>query len=220
MTDADEPAATDLGRRIAEQRRRAGLTIAEAAERAGMAPDYLAYLESSASPNAGQAALTRLAAALGVSPAAISGAGMNLPPGQRQAARNPVLHTLTEAEARARIAAGGVGRFLFVEAGRGPVAIPVNYRMNGDDVVFRTTAGSSIAGSIDKSPVSFDVDHLDETLSEGWSVLLSGTARITDAREREQVAALGIEPWAGGERDTYVRLTPHEITGRNIRVSG
>jgi nitroimidazol reductase NimA-like FMN-containing flavoprotein (pyridoxamine 5'-phosphate oxidase superfamily) len=221
MTDAEEPAVTDLGRRIADQRLRAGLTVAEAAQRAGMAPDYLAFLESSDAPNPGQATLTRLAAALDVSPSAISGAGMNLPPGQREAARNPVLHTLSEAECRARIALGGVGRFLFVEAGRGPVAIPVNFRMHDGDIVFRTSADGSIASSVGESPVSFDVDHLDETLSEGWSVLLSGTARVvSDEREQEQVAALGIASWAGGERDTYVRLTPHQITGRSIRVSG
>jgi hypothetical protein len=43
--DADA-AGTDLDRRIAEQRQRAGLTVAEAAARAGMAPDYLGYLET------------------------------------------------------------------------------------------------------------------------------------------------------------------------------
>jgi len=220
MTDADDP-ATDLGRRIAEQRQRAGLTIDEAAERAGMAAGYLGYLESSPAPNPGQATLTRLAAALGVSPGMLSGAGMNLPPGQRQAADNPVLHKLSEAECKARIAPGGVGRFLFVEAGRGPVAIPVNYRMDGDDVVFRTASEGSIAGNVGEQAVSFDVDHLDETLSEGWSVVLTGTARvITDPAEREHAAALGIAPWAGGDRDTYIRLTPREMTGRSIRVTG
>ncbi len=174
--DADA-AGTDLGRRIAEQRERAGLTVAQAAERAGMAPDYLDYLESSASPNPTEATLTRLAAALDAPPGSLSGAGLNLAPGhQRSAAHHPVLESLTTQQCREHLAGGGVGRFLFVEPGRGPVAIPVNYLMDGDDIVFRTGRHTSIADAVSQQQVSFDVDHLDDTLSEGWSVLLSGTA--------------------------------------------
>src|SRR5258708_12006697 len=69
--------------------------------------------------------------------------------------------------------------------------------------------------------VGFDVDHLDDVLGEGWSVLLSGTARvITDPAELRRAIALGIEPWAGGERDVYIRLTPSQITARRLRVTG
>jgi nitroimidazol reductase NimA-like FMN-containing flavoprotein (pyridoxamine 5'-phosphate oxidase superfamily) len=211
---------TDLGRRIREQRDRAALSLAETAERAGLAAGYLAYLESSQDPNPTQATLARLAAALGTSPGALSGAGLTLPPGQRAAAANPVLTSLTADECRALIAPGGVGRVLFVEPGRGPVAIPVNYRMDGPDVVFRTSRGAAIAQTISQGPVSFDVDHLDETLGEGWSVLVTGTARVISASaELDRAAALGVEPWAGGERPVYVRLRVRQVTGRAIRVT-
>lgn len=221
MADDADSAGTDLGRRIAEQRARAGLSVAEAAERAGMSPTYVAYLESSTSPNPTQAALTRLAGAFGVPPGTLSGAGLNLPPGQHDAARHPVLAALTEAECLAHIAAGGVGRFLFVEPGRGPVAIPVNYRVDLGDVVFRTASQSSLADAVQQQQVSFDVDHFDDTLAEGWSVLLTGAARvITDQDELERLAGLGIQPWAPGSRDVYVRLSPSQVTGRRIRVSG
>ncbi len=219
-TDADT-GGTDLGRRITEERGRAGLSREETATRAGMSPDYLAYLESSSSPNPTHAALTRLAAALDVEPGALWGAGLNIPPGQRAAASNPVLEELTPEECRAHIAAGGIGRFLFTEAGRGPVAIPVNYKMDGADVIFRTSAEDRIASAIRQHHVSFDIDHLDDMLAEGWSVVLSGRARlITDATELQRARALGIEPWAGGTRNTYVRLTPSQVTGRRIRVRG
>jgi transcriptional regulator with XRE-family HTH domain len=221
MTANTAAGGTDLGRRICEQRDRAGLSLAETAERAGLAVEYLAYLESSQDPNPTQATLIQLAAALGTSAGVLSGAGLTLPPGQRGAAKNPVLTSLTAEECSALIAPGGVGRVLFVEPGRGPVAIPVNYRMDGADVVFRTGAGAGIAGSIRQGPVSFDVDHLDEALGEGWSVLVTGTARvITDPSELDRVAALGVEPWAGGERPVYVRLRVRQVTGRAIRVTG
>jgi transcriptional regulator with XRE-family HTH domain len=218
--DADS-AGTDIGRRIAEQRNRAGLTVAQTAERAGMSPEYLAYLESSMTPNPTQAALIRLAAALGTTPGALSGAGQNLPPGQRSAANAALLETMTAAECKQHLADGGIGRFLYVEQGRGPVAIPVNFRMDGDDVVFRAGSGGSISAGLHERRVSFDVDHLDDALSEGWSVLITGKAQIiTDPAELARAKALDVEPWAGGDRPIYVRLTGSQITGRRIRAAG
>jgi transcriptional regulator with XRE-family HTH domain len=218
---------TDLGRRIAEQRRRAGLTRDETANLAGMSPEYLAYLESSETPNPSHGSLTRLAAVLDTDPATLAGAGLSLPPGQRGAAKNAVLEKLTTQESKAHVAPGGVGLFLFDDPSRGPVAFPVNYKMEGDDVVFRTTDGSGgPVAFLRQAPasgrkVAFDVDHLDDALAEGWSVLLSGSARIiTDKDELDRAKALGIEPWAGPDLDVYVRLTPDEITGRRIRVTG
>ena len=226
MSNDAEAAGTDLGRRIAEHRGRAGLTVAQAADRAGMSPDYLAYLESSMSANPTPASLTRLAAALNVQPGALTGAGLNQPPGQRDAGARPVLETLTEAECRTHVAAGGIGRFLFDEPGRGPVAIPVNYMMDTDEVIFRTGRHTSIAEVLGQDQahqqhVSFDVDHLDDALAEGWSVLLTGTAQvITEPRELERAAALGIRPWPGGERDVFIRMSVSQVTGRRIRVTG
>lgn len=211
---------TDLGRRIAEQRARAGLSREQAAERAGMSVGYLAYLETSTTPNPTQATLARLAAALDAQPDTLTGAGLNLPPGQGRAAQHCELEELTPDECRAYIAAGGVGRFLFDDRARGPVAVPVNYLMDGGDVVFRTGSAEVVDEGTYHQKVSFDVDHLDDALSEGWSVLLSGAASVvTDAGELTNVRALGIEPWAGGDRDTYVRLVPNQITGRRIRVT-
>lgn len=218
--DADS-AGADVGRRIAEQRDRAGLTVAETAERAGMSPEYLAYLESSMAPNPTLAALIRLAAALDTTPGALSGAGQNLPPGQRSAAKGALLEGMTAAECKQHLAGGGVGRFLFVEPGRGPVAIPVNFDMDGDDVVFRTGNASSVSAGLHERRVSFDVDHLDDALSEGWSVLVTGKAHIiTDQADLARAEALHIEPWAGGDRPIYVRLTGSQITGRRIRAAG
>lgn len=217
---ASPATGTDLGRRIRERRVRVGISAGDVAQAAGLAPEYLAYLESSPEPNPTQATLMRLAGALGTSVGALTGAGLNLPPGQRSAAAHPVLAELSPQDCRALIAGGGVGRVLFIEEGRGPVAIPVNYKIDGDDVVFRTGSGAGVISGMRQAPVSFDVDRLDEALGEGWSVLFTGTASvITDPAELERAASLGIEPWAGGDRATYVRLRPRQVSGRAIRVT-
>jgi hypothetical protein len=128
------------------------------------------------------------------------------------------LEVLSTAECRAYLAPGGVGRFLFTAA-RGPVAMPVNYRMLGDDIIFRTTAPASADAGAGPGQVSFEVDQLDDALSEGWSVLVSGAARPVSAQpELDEVKALAIDPWAGGDRDVYVRIVAREVTGRRIRA--
>lgn len=207
---------TDLGRRILEHRTQAGLSRGEAAAGAGMAATYLAYLETSPDASPTPAALARLAAALGTTTRAFAGAGLDLPPGRQPSQQHPALEPLTAAECRAYLGAGGVGRFLF-DADRGPVAVPVNFRMLAEDVVFRTQPGTGQSAAA-QPRVSFEVDHLDETLGEGWSVLISGHAHVvTDPAEQAELRALRIEPWPGGAFDEYVRLVPELITGRRIR---
>jgi hypothetical protein len=92
--------------------------------------------------------------------------------------------------------------------------------MLGGDIVFRTSEPGCVAAATQPgSPVSFSVDRVDDALAEGWSVLASGDAAVfPDPAGRAVAARLGIEPWAGGQRDLFIRLTPREITGRRIRA--
>jgi transcriptional regulator with XRE-family HTH domain len=217
MSTRTDHGGTDLGRRIRDYRRQAGLSLEEAAARAGMAASYLNYLETSRTPNPTPSGLARLAAALGTTAPALAGAWLDLPPGRQAPLEQPVLEPLSAAQCRGYLGTSGVGRLVLVEP-RGPVAIPVNYAMLGDDVVIRTSERASEAAGRGQPRVSFEVDHLDEALAEGWSVLVSGQARVvTDNGELATVSALGIAPWAGGDRDTYVRIVASEVTGRRIR---
>jgi nitroimidazol reductase NimA-like FMN-containing flavoprotein (pyridoxamine 5'-phosphate oxidase superfamily) len=209
--------AGDLGRRVTERRAELGLTLEEVASRAGMSTTYLRALETSPSPDLPRAALWRLAAALETSVDLITGSGMDQPPGRAEPSDRPLLESLSVDECRALVAPGGVGRVVFSND-RGPVALPVNFRMLADNVVFRTESDSDLLSILPNGEISFEVDHLDGALTEGWSVLLSGHGRtIVDQSEYEQVASLGITPWAAGKRDTYVVLAPTQVTGRRIR---
>ncbi|MEU8385539.1 acetate--CoA ligase family protein [Streptosporangium sp. NPDC048865] len=52
---------------------------------------------------------------------------------------------------------------------------------------------------------------------EGWSVLVrGGVHHVSGAEEQAAVTALSVQPWAGGGRELYVKITPSEITGRRI----
>ncbi|MDX2820317.1 DUF1918 domain-containing protein [Streptomyces ipomoeae] len=208
------PNPGDIGRRVAAERTRQGLTRAETARRAGMAPGYLAYLEEEpADPTS--ASLLNLAAALGTSAAALRGGGIDLPPGQGQALLHPQLRDLGLDECRALLSTHGVGR-VAVSTPDGPAVVPVNYEVVDDVIAFRTAPDSVPARAVG-SEVAFEVDHVDEAMSQGWSVLAVGSARVvTEPEVRKLVERAHTKPWAGGEREMWVSIEPTRLTGRRI----
>ena len=211
------PDPGDLSRRIAQRRAELHLSQAQAAARAGLSLRYLEYLERyPARPTA--TALRQLAAALRTTPAALLGGGANVSPGQCRPVGLRVVSKLMPAECRRLIAPGGVGRIAFGTIS-GPVVVPVNFAVLADTVVIRTAAGTVIDGHADEQ-VALEVDHIDEALCQGWSVLVRGpahrVAHPAELRRLQEDAA--VWPWVGGEREVYVRITPREITGRRIEL--
>ncbi|MET8808915.1 pyridoxamine 5'-phosphate oxidase family protein [Streptomyces sp. NPDC004546] len=206
----------DIGRRVAVERRRRGLSREETAGRARMSPDYLAYLEERpADPTL--ATLIRLADALGTSVAALRGGGIDLPPGQSHALLHPQLRDLSPQECRTLLSTHGVGRVAVATADGRPAVVPVNYEFVDDAIVFRT-APDSVTAAAAETEVAFEVDHVDDALSQGWSVLAVGPAReVTDPEAvRELAQRAHTTPWAGGEREMWVSIEPTNLTGRRI----
>jgi transcriptional regulator with XRE-family HTH domain len=207
----------DLGRRIVERRSELGLSRAETARLAGMDETYLTSLERSPSATPSRAALWRLASALSTTVEGLTGAGQLSPQGHAPPSRRTVLDEIDEATCRELVAPGGVGRVVYVD-GDVPLALPVNFRTMDGDVVFRTASRSLLVAD-PPDPVSFEVDHVDDALSEGWSVLMTGSLRqVADPVEQARIDALGLEPWAREDRDAYLRLSPRSTTGRRIRA--
>jgi len=211
------PDPGDLSKRVARRRAELHLTKAQVAARAGMSLRYLEYVERyPARPD--PAALRRLAAALQTTPAALLGAGAQVPPGYGHLSGPPVVTKLTPSECRQLIAAGGVGRLAFCTAS-GPVVLPVNFAVVAGTIVIRTGEGTMVEGHADEQ-VAFEVDRIDEALSQGWSVLVRGVAHhVAHPAELHIVQRdAAIWPWPGGDRDIYVRIIPDTITGRRIET--
>ncbi|MFF5437853.1 helix-turn-helix domain-containing protein [Streptomyces achromogenes] len=206
----------DLGRRIEQRRRELGLTVEDLAFRAAMAPAYIEHLEkhSTAAPEAGT--LLRLAGALRTSAAELGGGHVDLPSGLGQAARAPRFSELGEEDCRRLLSTHGVGR-IAVSTDGAPVVVPVNYSVVDDAIVFRTQAGTVSLQGLDRE-VAFEVDRVDDALSQGWSVVVHGTAeQVTDPDAVRRLAERAYSaPWAGGERDVWVRIGMSALTGRRI----
>ncbi|MDF3143645.1 MULTISPECIES: DUF1918 domain-containing protein [unclassified Streptomyces] len=210
------PNPGDIGRRVAVERRRQRLSRGETARRARMSPEYLAYLEEQpADPSV--ATLIRLADALGISVTALRGGGIDLPPGQGHALLHPQLRDLSPGECRTLLSTHGVGRIAVSTSDGRPAVVPVNYEVIDDTIVFRTSPDSVPSAGVG-TDVAFEVDHVDEAMSQGWSVLAVGPASVVT--EPDAVRRLSehahTSPWAGGERAMWVSIRPASLTGRRI----
>ena len=108
-----------------------------------------------------------------------------------------------------------IGRLAIVDDGT-PVILPVNYVFAGGTVVFRTDPGSKLAAATRHESAAFEIDEVDATWREGWSVLVTGRlVEVSDAAEIERLQALPLRPWAG-DKAAFVRLLPRSITGRSL----
>jgi transcriptional regulator with XRE-family HTH domain len=204
----------DLARRITSRRNELGLSGEALASRSGIDPEYLAYFERSPSASLSAGTLQLIAVALDTTPLVLLGGEVDRPPGHGRAGRHPVLEALTKEQCDAHLAVGGIGRIVFLSP-RGPVALPVNFEFTEGQVIFSTD--ESKAAAIEMQLVGFEVDRIDEAMSEGWSVVITGRAhRIRDPEERQRLGSLDLEAWAGGDRHSLVGIKPEELTGRVI----
>jgi transcriptional regulator with XRE-family HTH domain len=210
------PDPGDLSRRLAGRRTELRLSLSQVAGRAGVNPRYLEYLENFPGRPHGDT-LRRLAAALRTTPAALLGAGGEAPPCHSPGPVGP-LEPLSLAECLRLLAPGGLGRIAFGTAS-GLMVLPVNYLVVAGTIVIRTGSGSLIAAHGDDE-VSFETDHLDETLLCGWSVLVRGQAHrvLQPGEQRHLREDCDLRPWPAGEHDLYVRIVPTRITGRRIQT--
>jgi transcriptional regulator with XRE-family HTH domain len=210
-------AAGDLGRRAKERRCSLGLSREDLALRAGMSPTFVKYLETSSAPELSHESLWRLAAALEFRVEDLTGGGMDEPPGGARPSQRPIVEAMDPSECLAIIESGGIGRIVFSEE-RGPVALPVNFRIIGEHVAFLTGQTTSFVTQRGGDEVSFEVDRIDNALTEGWSVLLTGPCQVsTDPLEVDEARLRGVAPWAGGVHDALVTISPRVISGRRIR---
>ena len=108
-----------------------------------------------------------------------------------------------------------VGRVSVIDDGR-PLILPVNYVYADGTIVFRTDPGAKLNAAVRHDVIAFEIDDIDATWHEGWSVIVIGTAEeVTDADEIHRLQQLPLRPWAGSSA-AYVRLMPKEISGRSL----
>jgi nitroimidazol reductase NimA-like FMN-containing flavoprotein (pyridoxamine 5'-phosphate oxidase superfamily) len=132
-----------------------------------------------------------------------------------------VIEELDEDQCLALIAPGGIGRIAYT--GRfGLAVLPVNYTLRDGAVVFRTAEHGPLDEDLRTGianadyQVAFEIDDIDPVARRGWSVLIQGPAHHVTGAEEDAVRQAGVETWAPGDRELFVRITPSRITGRRV----
>ncbi|ULN47413.1 pyridoxamine 5'-phosphate oxidase family protein [Mycolicibacterium goodii] len=119
---------------------------------------------------------------------------------------------LSEEESWRLLASVPIGRFVTTIGTRLEI-FPVNFAVQDRTVLFRTAEGTKLITAIMSDRVLFEADG--HTVTDGWSVILRGTAELLQTAEDIAVAErTQLMSWTSPAKRRYVRITPKEISGR------
>lgn len=132
--------------------------------------------------------------------------------------RRSVIDKLDPARCRALLGTATLGRVAVIAEGW-PLVVPVNYRFEGDTVLFHVVPGTKLAGA-DLSRVTFEVDEVAPDGHSGWSVLVQGIGYdITTAldTQAERLRSLRVPSALDGDTDRVVEVIAEIISGWRVR---
>ncbi len=129
----------------------------------------------------------------------------------------PVSQELTHDECLELLARNDVGRLAVTLEDGQPDVFPVNYRLDGDRIVFRSLSGTKLSHAA-LNKVAFEVDERSEAAA--MSVVVKGVGReITDALDPASERQRHLELGTLLRGDHWVRIVPAAITGRRVAVA-
>ena len=99
-----------------------------------------------------------------------------------------------------------------------PVILPVNFRLDDDHILIRTSPGTKLDAALANAVVAFEIDDMDAFDHAGWSVSVTGRARLlSDDDARRVTSDLGLARWAPspdghviGHAQVRAGHSPHE----------
>jgi Pyridoxamine 5'-phosphate oxidase len=119
---------------------------------------------------------------------------------------------------------GGIslGRIVFTRQAL-PTIRPVNHVLDNGDVIIRTHEGAALTSHAQEADgqgvvVAYQADSIDPDTHLGWSVVVTGYARlITDPGELARYRSM-LHPWTNQVMDYTVRIHPALVTGIRLTV--
>ena len=125
--------------------------------------------------------------------------------------------SLTLEECYDLLSDGVVGRLAYVARAGVPDIAPVNYILDGRDILIRTGPGPKLQAAERRDVVAFEVDDIDVASRSGRSVVVVGRARrMSPADQRRLDRPSEPTPWASGPRQELMRIQPTRVTGRRL----
>ncbi|MDW4910734.1 pyridoxamine 5'-phosphate oxidase family protein [Streptomyces sp. ADMS] len=117
-----------------------------------------------------------------------------------------------------------LGRIVFTRLAL-PTIRPVNHVLVDGDIVIRTHGDTTLTrytqqNGDEGAVVAYEADDIDPDTHLGWSVVVTGYARlVTDPRELARYRTL-LRPWVSKRMDHAVRISPDLVTGVRLTADG
>jgi uncharacterized protein len=127
----------------------------------------------------------------------------------------PALHVLDLAECERLLRAGCFGR-LVLTTDEGLSIFPVNYAVQGDAIVIRTSSVGPIARHGHDAEVLFEIDLVDHEYWSGWSVVARGRGELSTDPPHDVPGARRVQSWVDEDRDCELRVVWQQLTGRRL----
>jgi nitroimidazol reductase NimA-like FMN-containing flavoprotein (pyridoxamine 5'-phosphate oxidase superfamily) len=132
-----------------------------------------------------------------------------------QAGSRRQMKELSREETLRRLGSVRLGRVVFTHHAM-PAIRPVNHLVDDGQVVIRSHQGSAIVTAALASHgvvVAYEADEIDPIARLGWSVVVTGIARLVDdpvnaARYKDVLC-----PWVTGDMGQVIRIEPAIVTG-------
>jgi nitroimidazol reductase NimA-like FMN-containing flavoprotein (pyridoxamine 5'-phosphate oxidase superfamily) len=126
------------------------------------------------------------------------------------------LEVLSREESLRLLATVPIGRLIYTHHAM-PAVVPVNFVVDGAELLVRAGYGGALAAGIRGAVVAFEADDVDVSNQEGWSVTVTGQVREErDPVELARLSALHLEPWAAGDRDHFLKISTDIVAGRRL----
>jgi nitroimidazol reductase NimA-like FMN-containing flavoprotein (pyridoxamine 5'-phosphate oxidase superfamily) len=132
------------------------------------------------------------------------------------------LTELTRDEAMRLLATVSLGRVVFTERAL-PAVRPVNHLVDESGVIIRSHVGSAIvaiAGRTEGAVVAYEADEIDPSSHVGWSVVVTGVARLVSDQIEVARYEQMLRPWLAGNMEYVIRIIPELVTGFRLDERG
>ena len=111
------------------------------------------------------------------------------------------------------------GRIIYTRQALPAVEL-VNFALESGDIIIRTDRSGKLAAATRGAIVAFEADVVDADQRSGWSVTAIGPARaVADAADIARLQRIGLDSWAPGVREHFIRITPQLLNGRWLGAS-
>ncbi len=127
-----------------------------------------------------------------------------------------VLEVLDQHECLRLLRSVPLGRLVFTEAGLPAVRL-VTFYIDGDTLVFLSTAGDKLRAAQRGDIVAFEADDVDADQHRGWTVTAIGRLSVVPVDEHAELhRRLPLHSWASPTNAHLIRLGLERLTGRRL----